>query len=103
MSDDPDLRKLTDKKLADLFGVADKQAKAESKRLEKLKKELVRRGKDRYLGAVYTVVKVKGEQERFDSKAVKAEMGDAWYDARKSTVLTTTWVASEREQAVAAE
>ncbi len=103
MSDDPDLKKLSDRKLADLFGVADKQAKAAAKHVDKIKKEFVRRGKSRYLGADYDVVRVTGEQQRFDSDAVKLEMGDDWYDARKHPVPTTSWVVSAKAVAPVAE
>ena len=89
-----DLEKLSDRKLADMFGLAKKDAKETAGRLKKVTEELVRRGKVVYVGASFSVQKKVTETYRFDSGAVKIEMGDAWYNARKALTVATEWIAT---------
>ena len=55
-----------------------------------LRDELIRRGVPAIEGAVYDATITEAVRWTLDTKAVKAEMGAAWYDARCRQSLVTT-------------
>lgn len=60
-----------------------------------LREELIRRGSPAIDGAVYSASITEAVRWTLDSKAVRTEMGDAWYDARcRQSVVTTVAVKS---------
>ena len=67
--------------LADAIGNLDHAIKAQQKELKELKAEFLDADEAIYVGRFYTVKRVDATQTwTLDTKAVKSEMGDAWYD-----------------------
>lgn len=71
---------LPDPMLADEIGDLDANVKALQARLKGAKEEFFSRGLDKVCGERFTATKSETVRWSLDTKAVKAEMGENWYD-----------------------
>jgi hypothetical protein len=76
--------------LADQLGALKAEIADLEAREKALRDELVRRGVPAIEGAVYDATITAAVRWTLDTKAVKAEMGAVWYDARGRQALVTT-------------
>lgn len=83
----PDVREMTDAQLVDTFGEYKESVKKMEKQMDYLKEAIKARCPEGPLeGKTYHVMVSNKQQFRFDSSAVKEEMGEEWYDARKKMI-----------------
>ena len=73
---------LTDAALADEIGALDREAKALKERLDAAKAEFKARGLDKASGEKFSVTRSAATRWSLDAKGIRAEMGEAWADAR---------------------
>jgi hypothetical protein len=90
--------------LADRLGVLKANIAELEVREKALRDELIRRGSPSIEGAVYSATITEAVRWTLDTKALKAEMGAAWYDAhcRQSVVTTVAVKARPLARALAA-
>lgn len=74
------IARLSNADLVDEIGSLDAQIKVLEKQIAALKDEAKSRGKDRIEGSLFYVTISKSIAATLDTKAVKAEYGDKWYD-----------------------
>ena len=86
--------------LADRLGALKAEIADLEGREKALRDELIRRGVPEVEGALFRVTVAEAVRWTLDSKAVKAEMGAAWYDARCKQSLVTTVAVKARTGAV---
>lgn len=82
--------------LADAMGEIAQELKALEARQNAARDEMVRRKLSAIEGSRFIVVKAVTDASRFDSKAVRKEMGDDWYEARQKSGTRTTFVVTEK-------
>lgn len=93
-----EIKRLSNVTLADEIGALDAQIKVLEKLLEPLKAEAKARGKDRIDGNLFYVTVTPSISANLDTKAVKAEFGQKWYDDRcKLTEKVTLLVKPQAE------
>lgn len=85
-----DLEKLSDRRLADEFGLAKKDADASADRLKALKAELERRNKPFLKGSRYDVARVPKSRKQLNTEAIAAAMGEPWLAKWKTKV--SSWL-----------
>jgi hypothetical protein len=78
--------------VADEFGTVKAQIAELQDREKALRDELIRRGISEIAGSAYCVSITEIVRWTLDTKAVKAEMGPGWYDARCRQGMVTTVV-----------
>lgn len=88
--------------LADLIGELDCDAKAIDARLSAAKAEMKARGVLAAHGARFSVARVDATRWTLDTAKVKAEMGEAWSQARSKIAAVTSFRVSVNRAAVAA-
>src|SRR5579872_992473 len=76
--------------LADELGTVKAQIADLETREKVLRDELIRRGVSAIEGAAYSATIIQSVRWTLDTKALKAERGQAWYDARCRQSLVTT-------------
>jgi hypothetical protein len=76
--------------LADQLGTLKAEIAALEDREKSLRDELIRRGGAEIEGAMYRATISDAVRWTLDAKGVKAEMGEAWWDARCRQSLVTT-------------
>src|SRR5262252_6119936 len=94
------LHKLSPSGLADELGALKAEIAVLEGREKALRDELLRRGLAEVEGELFAATITNAVRWTLDSKAVKAEMGAAWWDARCRQTLVTT-VAVKPRAAVA--
>lgn len=83
----PDVRGMSDTQLVDAFGEYKQSVKSLERQMDYLKEAIKARCPDGPLeGNTYRVMVTTKTQMRFDTAAVKEEMGEEWYDARKKKI-----------------
>ncbi len=82
--------------LADAMGDNDVVLKAATDRREQMRDVMDRRQLSSLDGARYIVTKDVKSEKRFDSKAVKAKMGMAWYAQFQKPGTRTTYTVTPR-------
>ena len=84
------LNNLADGAVADELGTVKAQIADLETREKALRDELIRRGVSAIEGAAYSATIIQSVRWMLDTKALKAERGQAWYDARCRQSLVTT-------------
>lgn len=87
--------------LADLIGDLDCQAKALEAELKAAKDALKARGADKVDGTRFSVTFSASIRQTLDSAAVKAEMGQTWFDDRSKLAEVLTCRVSVNKAALA--
>ena len=77
--------------LADAMGDIDTQLERLQARQKAARAEMTRRHLSALEGARFLVSKATVSTHTFDGKGVRAEMGDAWYEARQKAGTRTTY------------
>ena len=98
------LHNISNAALADMIGDMDCRAKALEAQLKVAKDALKARGVDRAEGQRFTVTISASIRQTLDSAAVKAEMGQTWFDdrSRLAEVITTRISVNKAALAIAA-
>lgn len=89
--------------LADEMGLISCELKGLEARQESARAEMTRRKLSAIEGRNFVVVKATSETSRFDSAAVKKEMGVDWYEARQVAGTRTTFTVARKDVEVAPE
>ena len=84
--------------LADEMGAIDRQIDVLKAREKAAREEMTRRKLNSIEGARFIIVKSVTETATLDSKGVRTEMGDDWYEARQKAGSRTTYTAIEKSQ-----
>ena len=84
------MARISNTTLADEIGALDAQIKALSEQLSKLKDEAKERGLDKIEGKLFSVSIDKSIRASLDTKAVKDELGQSWYDDHCKLAEITT-------------
>jgi hypothetical protein len=84
------LHNLPPRALVDQLGALKAEIAELEVREKALRDELLRRGKNEAEGALFSVTVTNAVRRTLDTKAVKAEMGAAWWDARCRQAVVTT-------------
>lgn len=74
------MARISNTSLADEIGALDAQIKALTEQLNALKDQAKERGLDKIEGKLFSVSIDKSIRASLDTKAVKDELGQAWYD-----------------------
>lgn len=91
---------IPDGDLADRLGALKAEIAELEAREKALRDELIRRGVSAIEGSVYDAAISSAVRWTLDAKAVRAEMGDAWWNARCRQSLVTTVAVRVRGGAV---
>jgi len=87
--------------IADRWGALKRRAGRIADEIEALKAEFDRRGLLSARGTKFTVVKIDEPQLRLDIKAIRAEMGAAWCEARERLATRLTYKINALRKAAA--
>src|SRR5580704_11030098 len=90
------LRNLSANALVDQLGAVKAEIAAFEGREKALRDELLRRGLTEAEGARFNATVTQAVRWTLDTKAVKSEMGDFWWDARCRQSLVTTFAVKPR-------